>query len=151
MSTNEQRDEIEELISEVLRLAEGVPGDLMVEPHGDGLALYSGRDSEHHGLRLFNITDGDRHTDAVLDLLCAYRTAAPRLAHSLQVSRGEVGRLRAAIEEMVKGFGWGCDPAQEVEECRTCADGTCDWCRGYQAAESVHARQINALLNKESE
>lgn len=101
---------LEALIAEVLRLDAEAPGDLTTEFHGEGLALYSGRDSEHHGLRLFNITDGDKHTDAILDLLCAYRAATPVLAHALRASEpGERNptevavrrRLRQAIDDTV--------------------------------------------------
>ena len=30
-----------------------------IEPHGDVYALYCGRDKEHHGLRLCNLSDFD--------------------------------------------------------------------------------------------
>ena len=55
-------------------------GDWSVEPHGDGHALYAGRDNEHHGLRLLNITDGDRNIIAN----CTLIHAAPDLYAALQ-------------------------------------------------------------------
>ena len=45
--------------SELLALveADGWRRGLTIEPHGDGHAVYSGRDHQHHGHRLFNVTD----------------------------------------------------------------------------------------------
>lgn len=76
--------DLDTLCAEVTRLDALAPADLMAAPHGDGLAVYSGRDSEHHGLRLFNVTDGDAHAQTVLDLLCEYRRATPRLVTEVQ-------------------------------------------------------------------
>lgn len=32
---------------------------LTIEKHGNGYALYAGRDNQHHGLNIFNITEAD--------------------------------------------------------------------------------------------
>ena len=40
------------------------PTPWITEPHGDTTALYSGRDRDHHGLRLMNLDDGDMNFEA---------------------------------------------------------------------------------------
>jgi hypothetical protein len=65
-----------------------MPGLWSVEPHGDTVALYAGRDDQHHGLRLMNLDDGDanfaanaRLIAAAPDLLAACELALEQLHH----------------------------------------------------------------------
>lgn len=44
---------------------------LSIEPHGDGYAIYSGRDQEHHGFRLCNVNDFDMSKERTIRTLKA--------------------------------------------------------------------------------
>jgi hypothetical protein len=61
-------------------MSEHTPGPWVFEDHGEGQALYSGRDAQHHGLNLCLVTQWDRdwHNNARLI------AAAPELLEALQ-------------------------------------------------------------------
>jgi hypothetical protein len=63
------------------------PGPWSVEAHGKGLGLYSGRDSNHHGLRLLNIEDGNQNLRANINLI----VAAPDLLAACKAVLQDVG------------------------------------------------------------
>lgn len=91
---------IEELIAEVQRLDREAPGDTWTtEPHGSVRALYAGRDRQHHGLRLMNLSDGDSRAQVTEETICYYRTACPALA--AEVQRLRVDLATAAREYLV--------------------------------------------------
>jgi len=53
--------------------------DYTIEPHGDAYALYVGRDSQHHGLKLAHISEPDAGVlvlDLIVKALNAYRPGA---------------------------------------------------------------------------
>lgn len=52
---------------------------LSIEPHGDGYAIYSGRDNEHHGFRLCNVNDFDMNKENTLNLLRIALSAVEKL------------------------------------------------------------------------
>jgi hypothetical protein len=61
-----------DLAARVLREPAGMEGAparhaYTVEPHGDGYALYDGRDSMHHGLNLAHITETTPQVCAVIE------------------------------------------------------------------------------------
>ena len=41
-------------------------GKYSIEEHGDGYALYLGRDQDHHGLRLCNLSDFDSNKENII-------------------------------------------------------------------------------------
>lgn len=52
-----------------------------IEPHGDGFALYDGRDNEHHGYRLCNLNDFDSNGKYTRGSIMAAFTALEELAN----------------------------------------------------------------------
>lgn len=81
------------------------PGPWTIEPHGNGYALYSGRDNTHHGLNLMNITEPDRNfkvnkplIEAAPDLLMACEKALIHFEH-LDIEKGVQEDLRIAIRK----------------------------------------------------
>ena len=70
-----------------------------IEPHGpEGTyALYSGRDDQHHGLRLCNLSD----FDADMERTCRLITAIPELLAAAQAVLAVEAVLYAAIEKAV--------------------------------------------------
>lgn len=70
-------------------------GPWTVEPHGATIALYSGRDRDHHGLRLMNLDDGDSNFEANARLIAA----APDLLAALQESYAVIAGLLADCPE----------------------------------------------------
>lgn len=75
-------------------------GEWSVEPHGSARALYAGRNNERHGLRLFNLDDGDRNIAAN----AAYITAAqPRVVLEL------IECIRAAEAKAAEPVAWAAE------------------------------------------
>lgn len=91
----------EELCAEIERLdAAATPlteGPWMFEPHGETVALYAGRAKGWHGLRLFNVDDGDTYFEANLELIASFRTLAPELARRAR----EMQERIAVLEELL--------------------------------------------------
>lgn len=68
-----------------------------VEPHGSTRALYSGRHDVGHGLRLFNLDDGDRNIAANAAYIVA---AQPSVVLKL------IERIRAALASAAEPVAW---------------------------------------------
>lgn len=80
-----------------LKLCEhATEGPWATEPHGDTTALYSGRDSQHHGLRLLNLDDGDGNFDFNLEFIAASRELVPLLANHVKALLGLLDTDEAA-------------------------------------------------------
>lgn len=71
------------------------------EPHGDGIAIYSGRDGHHHGYRLFQVSDGDWQFDAnlkfMLEAVNSYHSQRARIE---ELERELAEARNAALEEV---------------------------------------------------
>lgn len=73
------------------------PGRMTIEPHGDAHGVYVGRDSEHHGLRLMNLTDGDSNLAANAARIAAAWNAVEG-APTGQFAAGIVAEMLTALE-----------------------------------------------------
>ncbi len=73
------------------------------EPHGDGLGVYSGRSAERHGLRLFNIVDGDMQFDLNIKfMLDAVNSHNSLLARIDELERERDAAWNEALEAAAK-------------------------------------------------
>lgn len=98
-------DEIERIR---LVWARATQGEWSVSPHGNTYALYAGRTNWQHGMRLFNLDDGDANASAnreaiaaasehVRTLLAALDEASARIV-SWETAHGE---MRAALQSNI--------------------------------------------------
>ena len=73
-------------------------GEWSVEPHVACRALYAGRDDQHHGLRLFNLDDGDSNIKANAAYIVAAQPSA--VLELIARVRELEGALRDAQNEL---------------------------------------------------
>lgn len=97
------------------------------EPHGSTTALYSGRGSMRHGLRLMNLDDGDSNFSANASLIVAAVNALPSLLtelEALRASRGRMVRPGWDVDGMCDEHGAFCCPKCALQRAEDCGEVT---------------------------
>ncbi len=112
--------------------AKATGGRWEFEAHGpDGhMALYSERDHRFHGLRLFNVYDGDTKCADNIALVAAMRNALPRILAMLQPPAD------AAVREAV----------EKLEMVRAVAEDVNVWLKATGREGTAHQRELDAAL-----
>jgi hypothetical protein len=136
-------------LDDIRKRTEGhTPGPWSIEGHGMADALYSGRDSDHHGLNLCTLSNWDRNGVANSRLIAA----APDLLRIATEQEAELAQLRTEREDLRTGNenwqrAWQRVTA-ERDEYKRRAEAACELAEeGESELRRENARLRKALAN----